>query len=75
MPPTSLPLAPEARTEVVRVVVTPAEKQRLASLAASQGRSMSEVVRLALPLSEHPATPPTSNPFGVPDQVTFTRAA
>jgi hypothetical protein len=71
VPPTSLPLAPDARTAIVRVVLTPAEKRRLASLAASQGRSMSEFVRVNLPLSES-AIP---NPFPSPDRVVVTRAA
>lgn len=51
MPATSLPHVPVARDALVRVRVTPDEKRRLNALAAAQGRSVSELVRLHLPLS------------------------
>lgn len=74
MPPTSLPLVPEPRTALVKVPVTPSEKSRLSALAASQGRSVSELIRLALPLSDTPSARPFSVPFPRPQQVVVTRA-
>ena len=79
MPPTSLPLVPEARTALLKVPLTVDEKSRLRALAASQGRSVSELVRLALPLTDSPSSPEgvASNPFRTqePASLALTRAA
>jgi methyl coenzyme M reductase subunit C-like uncharacterized protein (methanogenesis marker protein 7) len=51
MPNLSYPPAEHTRSEVVRLLLTPAEKAELIGLARERGRSISEVVRTSLPLS------------------------
>ena len=65
MPITSLPLAPVARESLLKVRVTDAEKRRLTAIAASEGRSVSELVRLHLPLDDGRQRQPvtTRHPF------------
>lgn len=67
MPPTSLPLVDEPRTDLLRVPVTPAEKAQHVALAASEGRSVSEYVRLRLASTPTPRTDPLANvePLGI----------
>ncbi len=48
MPPTSHPLADDARSEVIRTRLTPAEKRHVAALADAEGRTVAEYLRLRL---------------------------
>jgi hypothetical protein len=57
LPPTSLPLVPEARTALVKVPVTEQEKRLLVSRAAAEGRSVAEYVRLRLATAASPREP------------------
>jgi hypothetical protein len=75
LPPTSLPLVPEARSTILKVVLTPDEKERLRARAAAERRSVSEYVRLRLPLSDSATPTVNGNPLPPPEQVVMTRAA
>ena len=66
MPNLSYPPAPVSRDVLLRVRVTADEKAQLAAMAAQRGRSISEVVRLALQLDNRQGQRVlrrTGNPF------------
>ena len=48
MPSPSYPPVGEPRTELAKVPLSPGEKHQLVTLAAERGRSVGEVVRIAL---------------------------